>query len=278
MWNFINRNYWNTVIIVAVVLTVICGTTLILSGDTNEPSMAANAVNTVLTPIKSGFTKLGGTIADFFGDVAGAKNSAAENRKLKNQIKQLQNENERLEEYKAENERLRKLLEFKEKQGNYHVVPCEVVGRDFSKWNTEFVINRGTDQGVDVGAVVMENGGLVGNITMAGKNWAKVTTLLDSESSVSAMVIRSGAYGIVEGDIKLLGDNMCRFNYTAKDADIAIGDTLETSGLGTMYPAGIIIGKVKSVEQISGQIERNITVEISADIFNLREALVITSF
>ena len=278
MWNFINRNYWNTVIIVAVVLTIICSAVVIIRGDSSEPSPAANAVNFIFTPIRSGFSKAGKAIGDFFGDIAASKKSAEENRKLKNQIKQLQNENARLAEYEAENDRLRKLLEFKEKQGDYVTVPCEIVGRSFSNWNTEFVINKGTDHGVDAGAVVVENGGLVGSVTMAGKNWATVTTLLDPETSVSAMVIRSGAYGIVEGDIKIAADNLCKLTYTAKDADIAIGDTVETAGLGKMYPRGIIIGKVKSVEQISGQVEKTITVEVSSDIFNLREALVITSY
>ena len=278
MWNFINKNYWNTVIVTAVILAIICGTSVIIYGNSNEPSPAANAVNFVFTPVKSVFTKAGQGIGNFFSDIVSAKNAAEENRKLKNQIKQLQNENARMVEYEQENERLRKLLDFKEKQGDFVTVPCEVVGRSFTNWNSEFVINKGTDNGVDVGAVVVENGGLVGSVTMAGKNWARVTTLLDTETSVSAMVIRSGAYGIAEGDMQLSADNLCMLTYTAKDADIAIGDTVETSGLGKMYPQGIIIGKVKSVEQISGQVERKITIEISADIFNLREALVITSY
>lgn len=278
MWNFINKNYWNTVIIVAVVLTIICGCTVIIGGDSGEPSPAANLVNIIFTPVKSGITAVGEAVGNFFGDIAASKNSAEENRKLKNQIKQLQNENARLSVYEEENDRLRKLLDFKEKQSNYVTVPCEVAGRSFSNWNTQLVINKGTDHGIDVGAVVVENGGLVGTVTMAGKNWATVTTLLDAETSVSAMVIRSGAYGIVEGNIKLVGDNLCELNYVAKDADIAIGDILQTSGLGTMYPQGIIIGKVKTVEQIAGQVERQITVEISADIFDLREALVITAY
>ncbi len=278
MWNFINRNYWNTVTIVAVILAIICGSCVIVGGNNNEPSAAANFVNIVFTPIKSGFSTVGGAIGNFFGDIASFKKSASENRKLKNQIKQLQNENARLSVYEEENDRLRKLLDFKEKQGNYVTVPCEVVGRSFSNWNTELVINKGTDHGIDVGAVVVENGGLVGTVTMAGKNWATVTTLLDAGSSVSAMVIRSGAYGIVEGNIKFGGENLCEMNYTSKDADIAIGDVIQTSGLGTMYPEGIIIGKVKSVEQIAGRVERHIKVEISADIFDLREVLVITSY
>lgn len=277
MWNFINKNYWNTVIIVAVVLAIICGASVIIGGDDSEPSAAANFVNSIFTPVKSVFSKAGGAVGDFFGDIADSKNSAEENRKLKNQIKQLQNENARLEELKTENERLRKLLDFKEKQVAFNTLPCEVVGRSFSNWNTEFVINKGTRHGVDVGSIVIENGGLVGTVTMAGKNWARVTTVLDAESSVSANVIRSGANGIVEGNIKLSGDKMCELNYTAKDADIAIGDIIETSGLGAIYPQGIIIGKVKSVEQISGHVEKQITVEISADIFNLREALVIVT-
>lgn len=278
MWNFINRRYWNTVIVVAVVLAIVCGISAIVLGESNEPSPAANFANFIFTPVKNGFSAVSNAVGDFFADIANAKNSAAENRKLKNLIKQLQNENSRLAEYEAENERLRKLLDFKSKQTDFTTVPCEIVGRSFSNWDTEFVINKGTDHGVDVGVVIIENGGLVGRVTMAGKNWATVTTLLDAETSVSAMIIRSGAYGIIEGDITLAGDNMCKLTYTAKDADIAIGDTVETSGLGKMYPQGIVIGKVKSVEQIAGQVERRITVEISSDIYNLREALAIISY
>jgi len=278
MWNFINRRYWNTVIVVAVILVIICGTSAIFFGNSSEPSPATDFANFIFTPVKSGFSAISNGIGDFFKDIANAKNSAEENRKLKNQITELENENARLSKFEEENERLRKLLDFKEKQANFVTVPCEIVGRSFSNWEKEFIINKGTDHGIDVGVVIIENGGLVGRVTMAGKNWATVTTLLDVETSVSAMVIRSGAYGIVEGDITLTGDNMCKLTYTAKDADIAIGDTVETSGLGKMYPQGIIIGKVKSVEQIAGQVERRITVEISADIYNMREALAVISY
>ena len=278
MWNFINRNYWNVVIVAVIVLALICGASLIFGGDSGEPSFAADVLNTAITPVKTGISKVTGAVGGFFRDIAAAKNAAAENEKLKDRIKELENENVRLDEFKNENDELRKLLDFKSKQTAFTTVACEVVGRSFSNWSTEFVVNKGTDNGIDVGAVVIENGGLVGSVTMAGKNWARVTTVLDSGSSVSATVIRSGASGIVEGDLTLSGDKECMLNYTMKDADIAIGDTLETSGLGKMYPQGIIIGKVKTVEQISGQINKKITVEISADIYNLGQVLVITAY
>lgn len=278
MWNFINRNYWNTLIIVLVVLVIVCGISSYLQGGSETPTFVQNTLNSVFTPIKTGVSTVTGGIYNFFADIKNSKNAATENRTLKNQIKQLQNENARLNEFKEENDRLRNLLEFKEKTTKFDLTPCEVVGRTMSDWNTEFIINKGTDDGIDIGAIIIQNSGLVGKVTLAGKNWAKVTTLLDSESSVSVTVIRSGAYGIVEGDIKLAGENMCAMNYTEKDSDIAIGDVVETSGLGKVFPQGIVVGKVKSVEQISGSVERKITVELSADIYNLKEVMAITSY
>ena len=278
MWNFINRNYWNVVIVTAGVLTLVSGIAIIARGDGTEAGGMTNVINTVFTPVKSVMGKAGDGISDFFGDLMKSKAAVRENKQLKKQIKQLENENARLEEYKNENERLRKMLDLKDKQDAYVTVACEVVGRSFSNWNNEFVVNKGTSGGIDVGNVVTSNGGLVGSVTMAGKNWARVTTILDSFSSVSATVIRSGECGIVEGDIKLASANECALNYTEKDADIAIGDTVETSGLGNMYPKGIIIGKIKNVEANAGQITKKITVDISVDIYNLKEVTVITAY
>ncbi len=278
MWNFINRNYWNTVIITLVVLVIICGISAYSRGGSESPTLLQNAVNVVLTPVKSGIAYIGNGVGGFFGDLANTKNAAEENRQLKKRITELENENAHLETFKTENDRLRNLLGFKEKTTQYESVACEVVGRSLSSWNTTFVVNKGINDGVDVGSIIIENGGLVGRVVLAGNNWAKVSTLLDIESSVSATAIRSGAYGIVEGDIKLSNDNMCKFEFTEKDADIAIGDVIETSGLGQMFPQGIIIGKVKTVEQVSGEIERRITVELSADINNLCEVLAIKTY
>ncbi len=278
MWNFINRNYWNVVIVSAVVLALICSVAVIARGDGTEASGLTNVVNVIVTPIKSVFGAVTGGIGDFFEDLSQSKSAVKENKQLKKQIKQLENENERLDELKNENDRLRKMLDLKDRQDNYTTVACEVVGRSFSTWNNEFVVNKGTADGIDVGNVVTDSGGLVGSVTMAGTNWARVTTVLDSYSSVSANVIRSGECGIVEGDIKLASSGECAFNYTVKDADISIGDTLETSGLGNMYPKGIIIGKVKTVEAVSGQITKKITVDVAVDIYNLKEVTVITSF
>lgn len=275
MWNFINRNYWNVVIVLAVILALICGICTIARGDgTSAPGMT-NVINVIFTPVKTGFYKIGKVIGGFTEKFENAGKLAEENKKLNSRIKELEHENARLDEYKNENERLRKLLEIKSKQTNFITSSAEVVGRSFSNWNNEFVINKGTNDGVDVGNVVIENGSLVGKVTMAGNNWARVTTLLDTYSSVSATVIRSGEVGIVEGDIKIAGENKCKLNYTAKDADIAIGDTLETSGLGKVFPQGIIIGKIASVESVAGQVTKQITVEIAADIYNLKEVLVV---
>ncbi|MDP4118693.1 MAG: rod shape-determining protein MreC [Bacillota bacterium] len=279
MWNFINRNYWNVIIVAAVVLGLICGVSILArrGNDTGTPA-GSNIANIIFTPVKSGLTNMGNGINDFFGSMVSAKNAADENRELKNKIKILQNENARMDEYKNENERLRKLLEFKQKQSHFSTVACTVVGREFSNWNTEFVIDKGTSSGIDVGNVVIQNNGLVGSVTMAGTNWAKVTTLLDGDTSVSASIIRTGETGIVEGDILLADKNLCHLDYTGKNSDIAIGDTVETSGLGKVYPQGIIIGKVKKVETISGEVTKKITVEVSADISNIKEVLVITAY
>ncbi len=278
MWNFINRNYWNVVIVIVVVLALVLGVSLIAMRGSNTTPTLSNVVNVIFTPIKSGATGISNSVGGFFSDMANSGKAARENKDLRNKLKQLENENERLDEYIKENERLRKLIDLKNNHPQFTTTACNVVSRSFSNWSTQFIIDKGKNSGIDIGNVVIENGGLVGSVTEAGENWALVTTVLDSDESVGASVIRTGETGIVEGSVKMTGDNLCSLNFTQKDADIAVGDTVETSGLGKIYPKGIIIGKVKSVESKTGQVTKEITVEISADIHNLKEVLVITSY
>ncbi|MBQ3053753.1 MAG: rod shape-determining protein MreC [Clostridia bacterium] len=275
MWNFINRNYWNVVIVTAVVLALICGISAFTRGELEDTPIMTGAVNVIATPVKNLFDNVGDAVGGFFGSMANAGKLTKENAQLKNRLKVLENENEHLKQFERENIRLRDMLGFKAAQGENKVVACEVVGRSFSSWNTTFILNKGTNDGIDVGNIVMNNNGLVGNITMAGNNWAQVTTLLDKDSSVSAVITRSGAVGIVEGDINESDDNMCLLNYTSKNADINSGDTVESSGLGMVFPKGLIIGKVQDIKEIKGQVNKRITVKLSADIYNLKEVMVL---
>ena len=90
--------------------------------------------------------------------------------------------------------------------------------------------------------VVTEEGYLLGVVTEAGLNWSTVRTILDSETSIGAMVFRSGGSVLAQGDFALMGEGRLRLGYLGAEPDVVAGDLILTSGLGGYYPSQLVIG------------------------------------
>ena len=88
---------------------------------------------------------------------------------------------------------------------------------------------------------------MVGYVSLVAPTYSKVTTVLDTNMQAGALVTRTRESGIAQGDYELMGDGMLRMSYLSKDSDVVIGDTIQTSGEGGIFPKGIMIGTVERV-------------------------------
>ena len=178
-----------------------------------------------------------------------------------------------------ENKELRKMLKLYESQTKIDMLAASVSAKDPSNWYSTFIINRGSDDGVKLNQPVVDsNRMLVGQISRVGSDWAEVITILDPQSSVGALIKRSKEIGIIDGNSELRYEGKCRLGYIARDTDIKQGDFVETSGLGGVFPKGLIIGMVTEVYDENATMSKAATIEPLADIKKINEVFVVTAY
>ena len=260
-----------------VVLVIILGIAVgIMNAAKSDTTVFENAVNIVVTPVQKLFTSIGRGVSDFFGYFANVD-------KLQNEIEALKTENAELkkeisenESGKLENEQLRQLLNMKKSITEFELEAASVIARNPSNWYNTFTIDKGAADGIALNQPVVAAGNsLVGRISEVGTTWATVAVISDSENSAGAQIVRSGEYGICEGDSGLAADGDLRLSFVSKNANIIVGDTVITSGLGGIYPKGLVIGKIQKIRPDIQGISQYAVISPEADIKNLCAVFVI---
>ncbi len=206
---------------------------------------------------------------DYFQDMNELKK---ENASLKSQIALMEGRITKSDATMAENERLRSLVDLKEKNNNYTMTACQVTASDPGGWSSCFIIDKGYEDGISKNCVVIDSGGVLGRIDNVGKNWAKVIAITEPGTACGAEVSRTGSIGIVEGDSAL--DGTCKMTSIDKRANITPGDYVVTSGSGDIYPPGLTIGKISEI--VEEEMSKTAIVEPAANIKMPKEVMVIT--
>lgn len=270
--SFFKKKGW-IVFVIILLFTIVCA---YFSHMGNNP--VSKVINGVLTPIQTQFAKVSNPIKSFFDFIGEMKEYKEENQKLKSENIKLKSDIKTVEEYKEENERLQKLLSISEDMTESKTVAARVIAYEPDNWFSYVTINRGTASGVEVSDAVITADGLLGQVTEVGKNWAKVSTVINSENSVGVRIVRNGEIGIVEGDTALSKLNKCKLGYLVANASVMPGDILETSGLGGIYPPGLMVGKISDVRKDNmGRLDYAI-IEPFIDFDELYEVLVVVDW
>lgn len=173
-------------------------------------------------------------------------NLKEKNNTLKNTIKDLKEENLKLKEASIENIRLRKLLNFKDTFKS-KIIPSEVIGRDPTNWFKTVLIDKGKKDNIENNMVVVTSDGIVGRIIQVSRACAKVLLIIDHRSAVDSMAQRTRAKGILVGNT----NQRCELKHVLRNDDIETGDNIISSGLGGVYPKGLLLGKVSNIKKDS---------------------------
>lgn len=274
MNNFFKRKIF-TVLLVATIVVIVLMIISTVQGEKTD--IVTNGTGIVVSSSTGVITKTGNSIYQFLDNIINADKLQGELSESRRQIAILEKETRDITVLKNENQRLRELLDFKNQKVDYKSVAAEITARNPGNWYTDFTINKGTDSGITKNCPVIIDKGLVGYVSEVGKTWAKVVTLIDYGTSIGCIIERSGDMAISEGDIELMESHCCRVSYIAKDAGVVIGDYVETSGVGSIYPKGILIGKIIDIMPDLQGLYHNAIVETAVRIDRLREVLVITN-
>ncbi len=268
------KNRKNIIVLLCiVVISVVSVIVYMLSKD--SATILENGVNAVLSPIQKVVSMCTNGVRGFFSFVTDANEYRKENEVLRDELNQLRTEYKSIEEYQAENERLKELLGLKEELAEYDTVGANVISKESTNWFTVFTIDKGSADGIAENDVVMVTGGLVGHIEKVGINWATVVSLIDPTSSVGGYIDRIDEVAIVEGDFSLSQEGKCKLTHLPIDSALSVGDTIQTSGLSDIYPRGLLIGKVDAVYTDASTSSKYAVVTPMADFTNIKEVLVI---
>jgi len=202
-----------------------------------------------------------------------------ENRQLKLKIAEMEEDVRQATFDREENAHLRKVAELREQRRDLHLESARVLVQDSSNWYSLLTINKGTAYDIEVGdCVVTEEGYLLGVVAEAGLNWATVRTILDSESSIGALVFRSGSSALAQGDFSLMGQGRMALAYLGAEPDVVAGDLIVTSGLGGYYPSQVVIGYVEEVRTGDDGLTQYAVLRPEMSLEGLTEIFVVTSF
>lgn len=261
-----------TILIILVSVLVAAGVMQITGGK----NYLTNAVGMVFAPMQSAASWVASSIDDLSVSIWEMRSYKEENERLVNEINDLKRESRSVEEYKAENDRLKALLDLKSIQmSEYSTIASRIISYEPNNWNETIVIDKGTVHGVREGSVVVTSGGVVGQVTETGTTWSRVSAIINLDNALGVRIIRTGEPAIVEGDSELSRDGHCRMTFIGKDSSIIVGDLLETSGLGGVYPPGMTVGTVLEIHSDNTGTMQYAVVDPVVDFNNLYEVLVI---
>jgi rod shape-determining protein MreC len=183
-------------------------------------------------------------------------------------------ENVLLREAEIERTELRAQLQFKLANPTYDLLAAEVIGHDPSNLLHYLIIDRGAQDGLAVGMPVVTARGLVGRITEVNPHSAQVMLLTDPASSVNALIQRSRATGVVQGQ----GRGGLTMHFVELGEQIEAGDIVLTSGLGGSFPKRLVIGQVAAVKQHDVEMFQEVYVQSAVQFDRVESVLVVQGF
>ncbi len=271
-----NADKHKKLIIFGCIVLAICIFMALATLQRNRASIFENAFNTLFSPVQKIATGMSDGVGGFFNYLLEMQDYKEANGVLARRVAEMEQKYRSAEDYRAENEQLRALLELKsDNYAAYETTGAKVIGWSSDNWYNIYTIDKGSLDGIQAQDTVVTELGLVGRVQEVGLNWARVTTVVDSSSTVGVSVVRTGDVAMLDGDAQLGKEGMCKLNFVNKEAEIVVGDLLETSGLGDVFAPGIHIGRVTELHADSTGVNQYAVVEPAVNFAKTRYVLVI---
>jgi rod shape-determining protein MreC len=233
---------------------------------------AGDVVAAILTPVQGFLVKVHRGAVGIWTGYTDWKGVRRENVALRAETEHLRVQALQRAETEQENTRLRRLLELRERLP-LSALAGEVVGRESGGWVRALTVNRGRGNGIEQQTPVIVPQGLVGRVVQVRPGASVVQLINDPASTVGAIVQRTRTPGLVEGD----AGGVVRFKFMARDgAQVAPGDLIVTSGLGSLFPKGLPVGRVIAIEDKGSALFHFAVVAPAVDFARVEEVLLLT--
>lgn len=231
-----------------------------------------------LAPLQQMTLHLGQGARNLLAFPFSAVHMARRERELSLRVAQLEGELRQTNEYRLENERLKRLLDFKDglaRQSGLDVTAAAVIGRDPDNWFSTITLNKGGREGLRENMTVLVPNGLVGRVIALSDHTATVLLITDPRSAVSALLQDTRTPGLVEGIGGVAG--RLHMIHIPNDLPVRRGQVVVTSGTGSLFPGGIPVGEVTDVKRDATGLFFEASVRPFVDFNRLEEVLVVTA-
>ena len=232
----------------------------------------------VFVPMQEGINNAGSWLSSKANDFKTLGEVLAENKELKSQIDDMttQLNKTKLEQYDLDN--YRQLLDLDDQYADFDKIAAHVIAMDGTNWFSTFTIDKGSKQGIAKGMNVLAGSGLVGIVTDVGPNYAKVRSIIDDSSNVSAMVLTTKDNFNVSGSLMSMNkDKVLPFTELRDENNkVKQGDPVVTSYVSDQYQQGLLIGYIYSIEDNPNNLTKSGYITPVVDFQHLQEVLVIT--
>lgn len=243
--------------------------------DTAGTSLLERTALAILTPLQSAVAGTVHGLGSLWSSYVGLRGTHAENQQLRTRLREVEVALQQRQQQAEEAARLRELLDLRTILPLDTVV-AEVIARDATPWFRTLTVDKGSHHGVGLNAPVISSTGVVGRVIRLGPRAAAVQLLLDQQAGVGVRIERSRITGVVSGQTGFAneGSHDLVLKWVPVLADVVVGDVVVTSGLDRIYPSGLMVGRVRTIETGNG-LFKEIRVQPSARFDELEEVLVV---
>lgn len=263
------------ILLIAALLAVLLAVGSVLSGG----NLLSSALSVVTTPFRKASAAAAQWVEERYDRAFRYDALEQANEELRQRVAELEKDAREGEDALRQNERYRDLLGLKQRRADFVFEEATVTQHTVSNWTSSLVLNKGERDDVALDdCVVDQYGNLVGVVTAVDYNSCTVSTVLDPEVEMGARVAKTDENAILEGDFALMEEGRVKLSYLPEGAALSAGDQVTTSGLGDIYPAGLVVGVVESLHTEPNGLDRYAVVRPAADLAGVRYVFVIKDF
>lgn len=259
-------------------MSILCAVLVVLSFRFSAQFAGfKSTVGDFIAPMQSGINKVGKYISDKMDLLTSKEQLLEENKQLKEKIDGLSYDNRILASENSELDTYRELYQLDRKYPDYPKVAATVIGRDGSNWFSLFTIDKGSEDGIKEDMNVIAGNGLVGIVSETGKHYAKVRSIIDDKSNVSAMFEQTGETFIVKGNMQNIYKGFIDVTMISNNAEAKDGDAVVTSRISDKFLPGLLVGYISGIKEESDGLSKSAQLTPVVSFDKLQSVLVITT-
>jgi rod shape-determining protein MreC len=224
----------------------------------------------VIAPISKSFQVTVRAVKNVYEEYLALRKTHEANAQLREQITRLQTQLTEYHEAYLENQRLRRLLDFRTAV-RAEAIPARVVMHDPSGWFQTLVVDKGSQDGVRADMPVVNDEGVVGRIMDVSERYSRVVLITDPANAIDGMIERNRMRGVLAGK----DANSCYLKYIRGNFDVQMGDLIITSGKDGVFPKGLRLGRIKGVRKDPVALFQTVEVEPVVRLGSLEEVLIL---